>query len=128
MNSEHVVHLQRMANESWRGSSELAALVAAIVALSTQQSATCAGCEGNPSSENTPCAVCGQQPAADGGFTAADMMVARQEGRREAQQPAAVDGWVLVIKTDRDGETGVWAVNDDDAIWVSALAAQPGGE
>src|SRR5690606_5900435 len=32
-----------------------------------------------------------QQPAADGGFTAADMMDARQEGRKEAQQPAAVD-------------------------------------
>ena len=32
-----------------------------------------------------------QQPAADGGFSAADMMDARQEGRKEAQQPASVD-------------------------------------
>lgn len=30
-----------------------------------------------------------QQPASDGGFTAADMMDARQEGRKEAQQAAA---------------------------------------
>ena len=29
------------------------------------------------------------QPASDGGFTAADMMDARQEGRKEAQQPTA---------------------------------------
>ena len=57
---EHVRVLYRMANESWRGSPEFAALTAAIVALSTQQ------------------------PAADGGFTAADMMDARLEGRREA--------------------------------------------
>ena len=42
--------------------------------------------------------------------------------------PAAVDGWVLVIKPDRDGETGVWAVNDDNSIWVSALAGRQGGE
>lgn len=37
-------------------------------------------------------ALAAQQPASDGGFTAADMMDARQEGRKEAQQPAAVDG------------------------------------
>ena len=37
-------------------------------------------------------AALAQQPASDGGFTAADMMDARQEGRKEAQQTAAVDG------------------------------------
>ena len=31
-------------------------------------------------------ALSAQQPAADGGFTAADMMDARQEGRKEAQR------------------------------------------
>ena len=45
-----------------------------------------------------------QQPAADGGFTAADMMDARQEGRKEAQQPAAhpddaaVDAFAAAMK------------------------------
>lgn len=61
---EHVAHLQRMANESWRGSPEHAALTAAIAVLSAPQPAACVGCEDKPSPENTPCAVCGQQPAA----------------------------------------------------------------
>ena len=65
---------------------------AAWKAALAQQPATCVGCEGSPAPENNPCAVCGQQPAYDGGFTAGDMMVARQEGRREAQRRAAMCG------------------------------------
>src|SRR5690554_2621638 len=30
-----------------------------------QQPASCVGCEGAPGSDNSPCAVCGQQPAPD---------------------------------------------------------------
>ena len=37
MNSEHAAHLQRMANESWIGSPERAALDAAIASLSAPQ-------------------------------------------------------------------------------------------
>ena len=132
MNSEHVVHLQRMANESWRGSPELAALIAAIVALSTQQPAAEAqpvGVENITDEEiaeweaergNGMISCVGEytpdefwrvldelkrlraarQPASDGGFTAADMMVARQEGRREAQRLADVDDVTDTVLTE----------------------------
>ena len=102
-NMEHVRVLYRMANESWRGSPEFAALTAAIVVLSTPQPAPVApvGAEGlladletiwhsvsddketNAAYQRLKSALA-QQPAADGGFTAADMMDARLEGRREA--------------------------------------------
>ena len=52
-----------------------------------------------------------QQPSADGGFTAADMMDARQEGRKEAQQPAAVDeaqGYYLACFKDRRYDPVLW--------------------
>lgn len=39
-------------------------LADAILAALSQQPAACVGCEGKPTPENSPCAVCGQQPAA----------------------------------------------------------------
>lgn len=68
MSSEHVAHLQRMANESWIGSPERAALDAAIAALSAPQppaEAHCATCSCVPGM--TPAVRFDATPAEKGG-------------------------------------------------------------
>lgn len=60
--------------------------------------------------------------AANGADRIEGMDTAISELRSLATGGKNMHGWRIEIKPDRDGEVGVWAVNGDVSIWVSALA------
>ena len=76
----------------------------------TAQPAACVGCEGKPAPENSPCAVCGQQPAA-----VDEAMVERALNAYFADQCQLVDKESKLFRAMK-------------AALTAALAAQPGEE
>lgn len=140
MSSEHVAHLQRMANESWRGSPEHAALTAAIASLSAQQPAAVDGAM-------VELAVAGYAAGPWAAFSPEASREAHRERMRAAlqaalaHQPAAVDdlnAWRAAFVEERatryrEGgmaieQARIHAETDAACIDADALAAQQGGE
>ena len=106
---------------------DAAAVVRRVLRALAQQPAARVGCEGKPAPENSPCAVCGQQPAAVGDTRRLEWLIANE------------------LLVHRLSDTGLWMVTTGDLspaidggeydtpreaidAGLAALSQQPGEE